>query len=146
MKVILRQDVAKIGKRSQIVSVPDGYALNKLIPQGMAELATAANEKRISRQQAVVEASKDAEQTVFTEAVTALTAKTLQIPVEPNEQGHTFKAVSKEDITAAAKADGIVLPEKMIEMETPIKSVGEHVIRVVSGSDTADVTIAVVKK
>ena len=52
MKVILLQDVAKIGKRSDLVEVPDGYAMNQLIPKRMAETATAQNKKRIAKQQA----------------------------------------------------------------------------------------------
>jgi peptidylprolyl isomerase len=60
MKVILLQDVAKIGKRFEVANVPDGYALNQLIPKRMAEPATPANMKKIERRQAERTASAEA--------------------------------------------------------------------------------------
>ena len=58
MKVILLRDVAKIGRRFEIVEVPDGYALNKLIPKKDAEAATPANVKRIQQNKDRTNANK----------------------------------------------------------------------------------------
>ncbi len=58
MQVILLQDVAKIGRRFDVVNVADGYGLNKLIPQGMAKPATPENIKKIKAQSASNEASQ----------------------------------------------------------------------------------------
>ena len=60
MKVILLQDVAKIGRRFDIVEVPSGYGMNKLIPQGMAKPATPENVKAINAQSAKTEADRAA--------------------------------------------------------------------------------------
>jgi len=146
MKVILLQDVAKIGKRSNLVEVPDGYALNHLIPKRMAEAATTQNKKRIEKLQAEAESNKEADQARFAAAQTALIEKTIQVPAEVNDKGHAFKAVSEQDIAQAAQAAGIDVEAAMLVVGTPIKEVGEHTIELTRGDNTASITIEVIKK
>ena len=145
MKVILLQDVAKIGKRAELVEVPNGYALNQLIPKRMAEPATAANKKRIEKQQATAAAHQAEDQERFAAAKEAMLATTLQVPAEANELGHTFKGVSERDIATAAEAAGVSVDPGMIVLGAPIKEVGDHEIALRRGDDTAMVTVAVVK-
>jgi large subunit ribosomal protein L9 len=146
MKVILLQDVAKIGKRSDLVEVPDGYALNQLIPKRMAEAATAQNKKRIEKLQAEAESSKEADRVRFAAAEVALTTKTIQVPAEVNDKGHAFKAVSEQDIAEAAQAAGVDVDAAMLVVGKPIKEVGEHSVELVRGDNTASITIEVIKK
>lgn len=146
MKVILLQDVAKIGKRSDLVEVPDGYALNQLIPKRMAEAATAQNKKRIEKLQAEAESNKEADRARFAAAQTALTDKMVQVPAEVNDKGHAFKAVSEQDIAEAAQAAGVDVEAAMLVVGEPIKEIGEHTIELVRGDDKATITIEVIKK
>lgn len=146
MKVILLQDVAKIGKRFEVTEVPDGYATNQLIPKRMAEPATPANLKRIERRQAENDANKEASEAVFTVAKKALAEKTVTVTVDANEQGHLFKAVSEADVAEAAKAAGVDVEASQIKISIPIKSVGEHSLKLVNGVSSAEFTIEVVKK
>lgn len=146
MKVILLRDVAKIGKKSQVVDVPDGYARNQLIPKGMVELATTANLKRVERQNSITAASQEADQNRFSEALEVLKENVLKIPVEVNEKGHAFKAVNEKEIVEAAKLAGADIQESMVFVDSPIKEVGEHKIHLVSDSEKVEVTIEVVKK
>tara|TARA_B100000508_G_scaffold133216_1_gene122898 strand:- start:6676 stop:7116 length:441 start_codon:yes stop_codon:yes gene_type:complete len=146
MKVILLQDVAKIGKRSDVVEVPDGYALNQLIPKKMAEPATAGNQKRIERMQADAAANKEADRARFSAAQTALTEKKLEIAAEANELGHLFKAVNESDIADAAQAAGVDIEAAMVVVGTPIKEVGEHTVSLVRSDDKAEFAIEVIKK
>jgi len=146
MKVILLQDVAKIGKRSDLVEVPDGYALNQLIPKRMAEAATKQNKKRIEKLQADAESNKEADRARFAAAEAALTAKTIQVSAEVNEKGHAFKAVSEQDIAEAAQAAGIDVEAAMLAVGDPIKEVGEHTIQLIRGDNKATITIEVIKK
>jgi large subunit ribosomal protein L9 len=146
MKVILLQDVAKIGKRSDVVDVPDGYAMNQLIPKRMAEPATAQNQKRVAKLQADAEATRAADRERFEKAQAALTETKVTIAMETNELGHLFKAVSEKDIAEAAQAVGIDIDEAMIQVGDPIKEVGEHPVKLIRGEDVADFTIEVAKK
>lgn len=146
MKVILLQDVAKIGRRSDLVEVPDGYALNQLIPKRMAEAATKQNKKRIEKLQAEADSNREADRARFTAAETALNEKMLQVPAEVNDKGHAFKAVSEQDIAEAAQAANIDLEAAMLVVGAPIKEVGEHTVELVRGDNKAEFTIEVIKK
>lgn len=146
MKVILLQDVAKIGRRGSIVEIPDGYALNQLIPKKMAEPATAVNKKRIEKLQAELAAGKEADLARFEETKKALQATKIVVSTEANEQGHLFKAVSIKDIVAAADLSGIKVDASMVLIEAPIKELGEQTIHLVQGDAKADIIIEVAKK
>lgn len=145
MKVILLKDVAKIGQRTQVVEVPDGYAMNQLIPKGMAEAATPANMKRIERAQADADAAKAAGEARFEKALKALQATKVAVKAETNEQGHLFKAVSEKDIAEAATTAGVDVDEAMLVVGEPIKEVGDHTVSLMIGSRKEAFTIEVVK-
>lgn len=146
MKVILLQDVAKIGKRSSIVNVPDGYALNQLIPKCMAEPATPANLKKIEKLQATAEADKIADEERYNLAVKALSDKKVSIATDVNDKGHLFKAISENDIAKAAEEMGILISSAMVVVGDPIKEIGDHDVYLVRGSAKNRFTIEVVKK
>ena len=146
MKVILMQDVAKIGKRGEIAEVPDGYALNQLIPKRMAEAATASNLKRVEKIQAQSAATNEADAAKFTEAGTALQETTLQIAADANEQEHLFKAVNETEIAEAAEAAGITIDPSLVIIGEPIKALGKHEVKLVRGDDSTTFTVEVIKK
>lgn len=146
MKVILLRDVAKIGRRFEIKEVPDGFALNKLIPQKMAEAATPANVKRImARQKSAVEHS--ATEKAGAEAVsTASLENPLIITVEANEQGHLFQAVHAKDIVVAGAARGLEMGESQLTIKSPIKALGTYTVELTVGGSAFPVAIVVTEK
>jgi large subunit ribosomal protein L9 len=141
MKIILLQDVAKIGRRYEVVEVPDGFAMNQLIPKKMAEPATPANLKRVEKMNLNKVASAEADSDAFKTAVATIEATPITITVEANEKGHLFKAVDAGEVVVAAQAVGAVVTQEMVEFTTPIKEVGEHEITLKLGDDTATITI-----
>lgn len=146
MKVILLQDVAKIGRRFKVVEVPDGYALNQLIPKKMAEAATPVSLKRVEKMQAGLLTDKATKLERFDTAKQALKTTVLRIAADVNEQGHAFKAVSVEEIAAAAVAAGIDIEPSMVAIDSPIKEVGEHTVALVLADQKAHFNIEVTKK
>ncbi|MFT5849526.1 MAG: large subunit ribosomal protein L9 [Patiriisocius sp.] len=147
MKVILLQDVAKIGRRFDIVEVPSGYGLNKLIPQGMAKQASPENIKAINAQSAKTEADRAAIDATFTEALAAIKETALEIAVEANEEGRMFQALKTDEILAAIKtATGKELLTSQLVIKTPIKEVGEHTLEFVSGEIQTSAKVSVVAK
>lgn len=145
MKVILLQDVAKLGKRSEVVEVPNGYATNQLIPKKMAEAATTQNLKRIQKLQADSAAAAAKDKELFEQTAKALDAVTVTVTADANDQNHLFKAVSEQDIADAAGAVGVTLNPGMVVVGNPIKEVGEHEVTLVRGSDVHPFTIVVAK-
>lgn len=147
MKVILTQDVAKIGRRFEVVEVSDGYALNKLIPQHLAEPATPANLKRVearSKKQAETVAHVAEE---FHAAVAALKETVVEVEAEANAEGKLFQAVKPEMIAeAASEKAGVTVEAGWVHTPTPVKTTGEHTVLLSAGEDQGEFTITIVSK
>lgn len=146
MKVILLRDVAKLGKRFSVAEVPDGYALNQLIPKGMAEAATGENLKRIGARMEKQQTDKVSSETDFKVALAALQVTPLTLTADANAQGHLFKGVKASDIATAAAAAHHAVPLSSIVLKEPIKSLGEHVITASMGAVSGEFTLMVTSK
>ena len=146
MKVILMRDVAKLGRRHTVAEVPDGYALNKLIPSGMALAATPENLKRVHARTEQTSATKINEVADFKAAVAALKESPVVILVEANAQEHLFKSVKVTDIAAALAGAGHAIPVEAIKLVEPIKALGEYHIPVAHGETTGEIVISIKNK
>ena len=146
MKVILLRDVARLGKRFAVVEVPDGYALNQLIPKGMVEAATAENLKRVGARVEKQATTKVSNESDFTIALAALKDSPVVMTVQANAQGHLFKAVKAGEIAAATEASGHAIPVDAIQTAEPIKSLGDHQIVAKLGSMHGEFTLTLVSK
>lgn len=128
MKVILLQDVAKIGKAGTVKEVKVGYVFNYLLPQGKASLATPAALRTLERQlaQEAARLSRSAEESQ--KKATALSGKTLTLK-RPAENGKLFGGVTKVDLARELAAGGFaVLPSEII-LEKTIKKTGVFPLR-----------------
>ena len=146
MKVILLRDVAKIGKRYEIVNVPDGFALNKLIPQKDAEPATPANLKRVNNMRLKDKTDKEAVVNMLKKIVADLAKSPLLVPMQSNEQGYLFQAVQVDDVVKAASARGVAIDKDFVSIKSPIKSVGPHTVHLKSQQHSFDLLVEVVAK
>lgn len=146
MKVILLKDVAKIGRRHQIVEVPDGFALNKLIPRREAEIATPANMKRIEERNKNTMAISTSEASHVGMLERETESAPLIVPMEANQQGHLFQSVHLSDLQAALTLRKLSVVEDQVILTTPIKSVGAHTITLQAGGVTKQLHILVTAK
>jgi len=145
MKVILQQDVAKLGRRFAVVEVPSGYGLNKLIPQGLAKLATPENLKVVKAQEAKTAASQAASNEAFAETAKMLEGKVIDVNVEASEEGKLYQALKVDEIVAAVlKETEINVPPDQVVIKTPIKEIGEHTVELANGKETGSFTINVI--
>ncbi|OGG41975.1 50S ribosomal protein L9 [Candidatus Kaiserbacteria bacterium RIFCSPHIGHO2_01_FULL_46_22] len=131
MKVILLRDVAKIGRKGEIVSVPDGYAQNQLIPKGQAKPATTENLKTALRTNENAQKAESEAETRFFALKAALNDQVITISGLKNDNGHLFAAIKPEMIVEAAKAAGHILTPFTIEIGEAIKTTGQHSIQLV---------------
>lgn len=146
MKVILTQDVARIGKRFEVVNVPDGHALNLLIPKGQAQPATPENIKRLEQRKTHVASAKSAAADSFAHTIEQMTGNSYTMEVEANENGGLFQAVKSEQIAAFFTEQGMTISAEQVKLDEPIKQVGEHQVELSDGATAAVVTITVAKK
>ncbi len=130
MKVILTKDVPKVGQRGNVKNVPDGYAVNLLIPKGLAVAATAENLARHEKEMASRNEARALEAKLVEAHFTKAGDEVLVISAPANEQGHLFKAVNAKVIAAELdKKRNVSLPESAIVLDAPIKSVGPHTVQ-----------------
>jgi large subunit ribosomal protein L9 len=132
MKVILQKDVPKIGQRLAIKEVPDGYAVNFLIPKGLAIAATAENLAKRDKEVSSREDAKALESKLVEAHFNKAADEALVISAPANEQGHLFKAVTtKMIVNLLSEKRNISIPESALVLEHPIKAVGPYEIPLV---------------
>ncbi len=146
MKVILLRDVAKLGKRFSVVAVADGYALNRLIPQGFAEAATGENLKRVQARTDKQSSDRSSEVADFIQALAHLKESGVVVVVEANAQDTLFKAVKASDVAAAAATAGHGIPVDSIQLPDHIKALGTYTVKVVFGDAHGEFPLTVTGK
>jgi len=138
MKVILLHDIKKVGKKYEVKDVSNGYALNLLIPKGLAEVATPASEKRLAVVKSRIDAETKINHELLVKNLKDLAGVVIEMKEKVNEKGHLFAGIHKEDIVKALKAQSRVdVAKEYIDLEKPIKELGEHTINVKVGEHTA---------
>lgn len=131
MKVILQKDIAKLGRKYDIKEVSSGYALNLLIPQGLAIIATPEAVKKTTTERVKLEGERKIHEDLLLKNIKDLEDVTLNISGKANEKGHLFAGIHKETIVAELlKQTQLQIDPSFIQMEHPIKEVGQHVVEV----------------
>lgn len=143
MKVILLQDVAKIGRKHTVVNVPDGYGQNQLIPKGWAKLATPNNLKSIEHLQANKEATNSALEEKYFKAKARLSEEPVTVTAPKNPKGHLFAAIHHDKIVEAIRALGVEVEDNMVHLNKPLKEAGEHEAILAFGSHESSFIIKI---
>jgi len=130
MEVILKEDVANLGHRGDVVKVADGYGRNFLLPRKMALQATLAN-KAVIEQMKASSARKSASEKAVAEALVAkLEPLTLSFTRKTGENGHLFGSVTSADIAADLESKGFEVDRRKIVLAEPLKSIGEFTVNI----------------
>jgi large subunit ribosomal protein L9 len=126
MKIILLDDVTKVGRRGEVRDVSDGYARNFLIPKKLALSATAGNLKNLAH----IKRQQDAKADRVKADADALRAKIEALVYEErrqaSEEGKLFGSVTSQDIADFLGTRGVPMDRKRITLDEPIKALGEH--------------------
>lgn len=148
MRIILMEDVKKIGNRGEVVEVKDGYARNYLIPRGLAVQATKANMRNLEHLQTVAADKVQKEEEEAKALAERLAGVEVTITAKTGEGGRLFGSVTSQDIADALKSVAEVeVDKRRIEMDDPIKSLGEYLVPVkLYQGVTAEVTVKVVSE
>lgn len=131
MKVILVQDVEKLGDKGEILEVKNGYARNYLIPNKMAIMASTSNLKTWENERATRERREMKTIEQAKNVAAELGKKTFTIKAKAGEEGKLFGSVTSQDIAIAVQEQTkIELDRKKIELSEPIKKTGSHKVTV----------------
>lgn len=129
MKVIFLKDVPRVGKRHEVKEVNDGYALNFLLPRGLAEKATDKAVMSLELKQKEVKVQREIQDELLQKNLDEIKGKVITIKGKANEKGSLFSAIHKKEILEAMKAEHRAeINEDFIILEKPIKELGEFEI------------------
>jgi large subunit ribosomal protein L9 len=130
IEVILREDVKTLGRAGEMVRVKPGYARNYLLPQGLAFEATEGNKKRIAAESRARASRNEAERGEAQRIADKLGSVKLNLTGKAGEEGKLFGSITSQDIADALAREGHTVDKRRIELEHPIKTVGEHAVTV----------------
>jgi large subunit ribosomal protein L9 len=130
MEVILKEDVAHLGHRGDLVKVADGYGRNFLLPRKLALQATLANRAVIEQMKAAAARRSATEKAQAEELAVKFAPVVLGFTRKSGEAGHLFGSVTSADIAAALQAKGFEIDRRKIQLEEPLKSVGEFSVAI----------------
>ena len=147
MKVILKQDVEKLGRKGDLVNVAPGFGRNYLIPRKLALEVTAGNLKMIEIERQALKKKAEAERQSFQGTIQKLNQVTLTFPRRAGEKDVIFGSVSAADIKEALDKLGFEVDKRKIHLDEPIKRLGNFTVPVkVYHEDKAEVKVVVVKE
>ena len=147
MKVILKQDVEKLGRRGDVVNVAPGYGRNYLIPRKMALAVTPTNMKAIEIERQALKKKVEVERKTFQSLVEKLNQVTLTFARRAGDKDVIFGSVSSGDIRDGLAGLGYDIDKKKILLDEPIKRLGNFAVPVkISLDDRAEVKIVVARE
>ena len=147
MKVILKEDVQKLGQQGDVVEVKSGYARNYLMPQKLAILFTKQQKKSIEEAQRVEERKLEREKDQLELVLKQVEDLSLSLKMQSEEDSKLFGSVTKFDIVKLLEKNGITLDKKYVGLSSPIKTLGEHKVNIVFTKEmSASFTLTVEKE
>ncbi|MBK8004360.1 MAG: 50S ribosomal protein L9 [Gemmatimonadetes bacterium] len=130
MEVILREDIKTLGKAGDLVKVKPGYARNFLLPKGLAYEATEGNKKRIVAETKARGVRLAAEKAEAEQQAARLGGVHLTLARKAGEGDRLFGSITAQDVADALAAKGQAVDKRKIELEHPIKTVGDHTVAI----------------
>lgn len=146
MKVILLDDVKKIGKRYEIKDVKSGFARNFLIPQKKAMPATDKNLAQFEKKKSEQDEKQKLQEELLLKNLEELKNIKVTIAAPANEEGHLYAQVDKKDIAEALSEQAhIELAEDYIQLEKPLKEIGVFEVKVSIGESEGSLQLGIEK-
>ena len=130
MEVILREDVDKLGRRGDVVKVAEGYGRNFLLPRGLAMAVSEANKAMIAKERKAHELRAAKEKAEFESVAQRVASLRFIAPRKVGEHDVLYGSVTSGDIAEFLKAKGIEIDKRKVQLEEPIKKLGEHEVAI----------------
>ncbi|MBD3349775.1 MAG: 50S ribosomal protein L9 [Candidatus Eisenbacteria bacterium] len=130
MKVILTEDVQRLGAKGEVVTVKDGYGRNYLIPQGKALQATSNNLVKLKDKARLEEAKEKRDKRAAEEFAQRLAGVSCSVRVQAEESDKLYGAVHERDIASALEEQGMEVDPHNIILEEPIKLLGVYPVKI----------------
>jgi large subunit ribosomal protein L9 len=147
MEVILKEDISKLGSRGEVVSVAEGYGRNYLLPKKLAVRATKQNKAVIEQMKAAAVRRHAKEQADAELLAKQFEGLRLEFTRKAGENDTLFGSVTSADIGHELEAKGFSVDRRKIDLEQPIKSLGEFTVPIkLHKQVTVQIQVAVAKE
>ena len=145
MRIILREDVENLGKAGEIVKVADGYGRNYLIPRQLALPANVRNMKALEHDRLVIETRAKKARKTAEDVAASISGMSLSVSARAGEEGKLFGAVTSRDIAEALDAKGIKVDRKAVQLEEPIKQIGDYKVKIrIAAEVVPEISVSVI--
>jgi large subunit ribosomal protein L9 len=129
-RLLLIHNVEHLGRQGEIVEVKPGYALNYLLPQGLATVATDHHQRMVEKHREKLRQIELEKLAHFRKAAEDLAKQSITIEANANDDGHLYGSVGAHEIVDALKAVGVSLATDQIRLEGPLKELGLYTVKV----------------
>lgn len=147
MKILLCEDVEKLGYLGDVVEVNDGYARNFLLPQRKAVVPSEANIKALAEAKAKRAEERKVAQEKLGRVAEEVSGAEVVLAAKANELGHLFGSVGEHDIADNLRKQGFEISDDMVRLSEHIKQVGTHEVNLKIATDlTAKINVVVVSE
>ncbi|MCO6043925.1 50S ribosomal protein L9 [Aeoliella sp. ICT_H6.2] len=130
VQLLLIQSVPDLGKQGEVVEVKRGYALNYLIPQGLATVATEHHQRMVDKHKVKLQQIELARQAELRSYAAEIAKQSVTIEANATEDGHLYGSVGAAEIVAALKKNDINLHADQIRLEGVLKELGLYTVKV----------------
>ena len=135
IQLLLIQSVDHLGKQGDVVSVKPGYAMNYLLPQGLAAIATDHHKRMVEKHRAKLMAIQDARLSGLRSLGEQISKQSVTIEANANDEGHLYGSVGATEIVAALKRNEITVTADQVRLKGPLKELGLYTVLVHLGQD-----------
>ena len=130
IQLLLIHNVEHLGKQGDIVEVRRGYALNYLLPQGLATVATEHHKRMVEKHREKLRAMELEKLSEFRKLADELAKQSITIEANANDEGHLYGSVGSHEIVDGLKAVGFSLAQDQIRLDGPLKELGLYTVKI----------------
>lgn len=135
IELLLIQTVEHLGKPGEVVEVKSGYAMNYLLPQGLATMATPHHKRMVEKHRAKLAEIERARLASLQAVADALGGQSLTIEANANDEGHLYGSVGATEIANALKGQNFQITADQVRLEGPLKELGLYTVKVHLGHE-----------
>ncbi|KAA1259040.1 50S ribosomal protein L9 [Rubripirellula obstinata] len=130
VQLLLIHNVEHLGKQGDIIEVKPGFALNYLLPQGLATVATDHHKRMVEKHREKLRAIELEKLSSYRKQANELAAQSITIEANANDEGHLYGSVGPHEIVDALKGAGFTLATDQIRLDGPLKELGLYTVKV----------------
>jgi large subunit ribosomal protein L9 len=135
VELLLIQTVDHVGAQGEVVEVRRGYAMNYLLPQGLATIATDHHKRMVEKHKARLQEIQNARMAGLREQAAEISRQSVTIEANANDEGHLYGSVGATEIVAALKRNDVTITPDQVRLKGPLKELGLYTVEIHMGHE-----------